>query len=143
MGKKYYFVVFITVLIALAGCAELPKKELGKPSPADTMQIAEPVPFWQKQAEQLERLGDYNGACRVLRERYLRSPDAEVGDRFSLLLSYLTDRQVADWWRQESDAELSCRVTAEYFLRLRRQPAAGLPAAAEQLLLELGWIYGE
>ena len=137
VGKKCYFTVLITVLLALAGCAELSKIEFGKPPPTETPQISEPAPLWKKQAAQLERLGDYNGACRVLRERYLRSPDMEVGDRFSLLLSYLTDEQVADWWFQEDDVELSCRVTAEYFLRLRRQPAAGLPAAAEPLLLEL------
>ena len=137
VGKKCYFTVLITVLLALAGCAELSKIEFGKPPPTETPQISEPAPLWKKQAAQLERLGDYNGACRVLRERYLRSPDMEVGDRFSLLLSYLTDEQVADWWFQEDDVELSCRVTAEYFLRLRRQPAAGLPTAAEPLLLEL------
>ena len=141
--EKCFFVVFIAALLALTGCAELLKTDFGKPAPSidlqqpSALQIVEPVPFWQKQAEQLERLGDYNGACRVVGERYLRSPDAEVGDRFSLLLSYLTDEQVADWWYQESEAELLCRVTAEYFLRLRRQPAAGLPAAAEQLLLAL------
>ena len=133
MGKKYFFMAFVVVLLALTGCAELQKTDLYKPSPVDTRQppsalgLSEAVPVWQKQAEQLERLGDYSAACRVLRERYLHSPDMEVGDRSSLLLSYLTDAQVADWWYQESDSELSCRVTAEYFLRLRRQPAAGLP----------------
>ncbi len=143
MRKKCFFVVFIAALLTLSGCAELLKTDFGKPAPSSdlrqpsALQIAELVPFWQTQAEQLERLGDYNGACRVVRERYLRSPDPEVGDQFSLLLSYLTDEQVADWWHQESEAELSCRVTAEYFLRLRRQPVTGLPAAAEQLLLDL------
>ena len=73
------------------------------------------MPLWQKEADQLERLGNYSGACRVVRERYLRSPDIEVGDRFSLLLSYLSDEQVAEWWLQESDTELSCRVTPNIF----------------------------
>ncbi len=141
--KRCFFVVFITALLGLTGCAELLHTDLGKPAPPgdlqqpSALQIAEAVPFWQKQAEQLERLGDYHGACRVIRERYLRSPDAEIGDRFSLLLSYLTDDQVADWWYQESEVDLLCRVTAEYFLRLRRQPSEGLPAASEELLLDL------
>ncbi|MEA3332522.1 MAG: penicillin-binding protein activator [Pseudomonadota bacterium] len=143
MGKKYFFVALTVVLLVLTGCAELQKSYSVRPAPDGASQrplglgVAEPDSFWQKQAEQLERLGDYSGACRIVRERYLRSPDMEVGDRFSLLLSYLTDEQVADWWSQESDAGLLCRVTAEYFLRLRRQPAAGLSEATEQLLLEL------
>ena len=143
MGKKYFFVALIVILLALTGCAEFQKTDLGRPSSVGTLQrpsgleVGGSDSFWQKQADQLERLGDYFGACRVVRERYLRSPDTEVGDRFSLLLSYLTDDQVADWWSQESDADLSCLVTAEYFLRLRRLPSAGLPEAEEQLLLEL------
>ena len=142
MGKKYFFVALTVVLLALTGCAELQKSDF-RPYPDGTLQrpsgleVAGSDSVWQKQAEQLERLGDYFGACRVVRERYLRSPDTEIGDRFSLLLSYLTDNQVADWWSQESDADLSCRVTAEYFVRLRRQPATGLPEAEEYLLLEL------
>ncbi len=139
MERKYFFVALVVALLALTGCAELQKSDHGaetlqRPS---ALQIAEPDPFWQKQVDQLERLGDYSGACRVVRERYLRSPGMAVGDRFSLLLSYLTDDQIADWWYRESDTELSCRVAAEYFTRLRRQPTAGLPEASEQLLLEL------
>ena len=143
MGKKYFFVVFLVALLGLSGCAVLPKTDVGRAVPPSELQppsdlkLAESSRLWQKQAEELESLGDYNGACRIIKERYLRSPDVEIGDRFSLLLSYLTDEQVGDWWLQESEAELSCRVTAEYFMRLRRQSATDLPLISEQLLLEL------
>ncbi len=143
MGKKYFFVVFVVAVLTFSGCAQLPKTDVGKSDPAGSLQrpsdlkLLETVPLWQKEADQLERLGDYNGACRVVRERFLRSPDIEIGDRFSLLLSYLSDEQVAEWWLQESDTELSCRVTAEYFLRCRRQSGSDLPATSETLLLEL------
>ena len=139
MVKRYFFAVFVFTLLGVTGCAQLPKTDIGRHDQSGELQplLSQAVSLWQKQAEQLERLGDYNGACRVLKERYLRSPDIEIGDRFSLLLSYLADEQIGDWWLQEDNADLSCRVTAEYFMRLRRHPVSGLPPVSEQLLLEL------
>ena len=139
MEKKYFFAVFFVAVSMFSSCTQLPKTDFGKSSlqrPSD-LKLVETEPLWQKQADQLVRLGDYNGACRVVRDRYLRSPEVEIGDRFSLLLSSLSDEQVAERWLQESDAKLSCRVTAEYFLRCRRQLGTDLAPASEALFLEL------
>ena len=143
MGNRSIFIVLICALLSFSGCAELQPRDAGRPhspgslQPPSDLQLTESEPLWQKQADQLERLGDYNGACQVVRERYLRSPDVEVGDRFSLLLSYLSDEQVGDWWLKEDDSGLSCRVSAEYFMRLSRQPASEQSIISEKLLLEL------
>ena len=135
--------VFMALALVQVGWADQFKTDYGKPSPVKTVQIpwslqsAELVPTWQREVEQLERQGDFNGACSLLREHYLHSIEVEVSDHFSRLLPHLTDDQVAKWWQQESDEGLSCRIAAEYFSRLCHQPAVGLPAAAEQLLLDL------
>ncbi|MEA3348579.1 MAG: hypothetical protein U9Q39_05900, partial [Pseudomonadota bacterium] len=143
VGKKYCLMVFMVLALVQVGWADQLKMDYGKPSPVKTvpipwsLQSAELVPTWQREVEQLERQGDFNGACSLLKEHYLHSIEVEVGDHFSRLLPHLTDDQVAKWWQKESDEGLSCRIAAEYFSRLCHQPAVGLPAAAEQLLLDM------
>jgi hypothetical protein len=91
MGRKYFLAVVVLALLMFSGCVQLPKTDFGKSDPTSSLQrpsdlkFAEAVPLWQKQADQLERLGDYNGACRVVRERYLRSRLVIVFHCYSLI----------------------------------------------------------
>ena len=134
-GRKYFWLVLIVLLLTLAGCAEVEKSKSGssRSTPATIM----PKSNWHSQAEQLEHLGDYSGACRVVREHYLRYSDSESADYFSLLLSYLSDKELAGWWAQESDKGLSCRVGAEYFFRLKIRQDGELSVVEHILLLDL------
>jgi len=135
-GRKYFLLVlFVALLLALAGCAEVEKDKFSRPQPTSTTVM--PKSNWRFQAEQLEHLGDYSGACRVVREHYLRYPEIEAADYFSLLLSYLNDKELVDWWAQESDKGLSCRIGAEYFFRLKIRPEDELSAVDRLLLLDL------
>jgi hypothetical protein len=135
-GRKYFLLIlFVVLLLALAGCAEVEKDKFSRPQPTSTTVM--PKSNWRFQAEQLEHLGDYSGACRVVREHYLRYPEIEAADYFSLLLSYLNDKELADWWAQESDKGLSCRIGAEYFFRLKIRPEDELSAVDRLLLLDL------
>ncbi|HIE06478.1 MAG TPA: hypothetical protein EYP64_00380, partial [Desulfarculaceae bacterium] len=101
--RKYFWAVAAVVLLALPGCAGEVKPKVDISASAK-----EPLPFsrqqkniWRLQAEQLERLGDYDGACRVVRSRYLEYPEIEIADYFSLLLSRLSDEEIAARWHQE------------------------------------------
>ncbi len=140
--RKYFWAVAAVVLLALAGCAG----EV-KPKADISAQVKESLPFsrqqkniWRLQAEQLERLGDYDGACRVVRGRYLEYPEIEIADYFSLLLSRLSDEEIAARWRQESDRGLLCRVAVEYFIRLKRRPLGSLLPVESELLLDLAHL---
>ncbi len=133
--RKYFLLVLIVTLLALAGCAEVERNEFGSSQSISTTVM--PKSNWRFQAEQLEHLGDYSGACRVVREHYLRYPEIEAADYFALLLSYLNDKELADWWAQESDKGLSCRIAAEYFFRLKIRPEDELSAVDRLLLLDL------
>ncbi|NPA24250.1 MAG: hypothetical protein GXO34_00295, partial [Deltaproteobacteria bacterium] len=120
---KNFLFSFLTVLLVaalLSGCAEVreekPVTEYRKP-PA-----AEKLPVWQAQSEQLERMGDYEGALRVVGDAYRLEPDPATGDRFSLLLSYLDDTRLEENWQRENNGDLKCRIAAEYFSRLRHRP---------------------
>ncbi len=134
-GRKYFLLVLLVGLLVLAGCAEVEKGKFSRPQPTSTTVM--PKSNWRFQAEQLEHLGDYSGACRVVREHYLRYHDIEAVDYFSLLLSYLNDKKLADWWAQESDKGLSCRIGAEYFFRLKIRSEDELSAVDRLLLLDL------
>ena len=140
-GRKCCLMVFMVLALAQTVWAEPLKVDFGKPSPVMRvpwfLKKAELVPLWKREVEQLERQGDFNGACSLLKEHYLQSIEVEVGDHFSRLLSHLTDDQLADRWQRESNEGLSCRIAVEFFSRLSHQPAIGLPAASEQLLLDL------
>jgi len=138
-AKKYFWAVAAVILLVLAGCAG---EMRSKPSISESKK--ERLPFsrvkkdaWRQQAEELERLGDYNGACRVVRSRYLRYPEISIADHFSLLLSYLSDEELAGRWHQESDRGLLCRIAAEYFGRLKRKPQETLSPAESELLVDL------
>ncbi|MBN2808581.1 MAG: penicillin-binding protein activator [Deltaproteobacteria bacterium] len=143
IDRKFIGVLFFLVLLGFCGCAELPERNIGKTVSSGVMRPAAPLPsaeavsLWRTQVEQLERLGDYYGACRILEGIYLRSQEVAVGERFSWLLSNLTDAEVADLWSQNHETGLSCRVAAEYFPRLQRQPVAERSPGAARLLLEL------
>ncbi len=134
-GRKYFLLALVVTLLALAGCAEVEKSKFS--SSQSTATTVMPKSNWQFQAEQLEQLGDYDGACRVVREHYLRYPEIEVADYFALLLSYLNDKELAGWWAQESDEKLSCRIAAEYFFRLKVRPEDELSAVDRILLQDL------
>ncbi|MCK5682379.1 ABC transporter substrate-binding protein, partial [bacterium] len=141
IGRKCFFMVLTVALLALAGCAELEKSYVGDPaSSRDLKPVAAQKADWQLQAEQLERLGDYSGACQTLRKRYIVYAEIEVADHFSLLLSYLSGDQLAELWSRESDKELKCRVGAEYFFRLKQTPVADLLAEERLLLLDLARV---
>lgn len=134
-GRKCFLLALLVISLALAGCAEVGKSKLGSSQPKLT--TVRPKSNWRSQAEQLEDLGDYSGACRVVRKQYLRYPEIETADYFALLLSYLNDKELADWWAQESDKRLSCRVGVEYFFRLKIRPEDELSAVDRMLLLDL------
>ncbi len=134
-GIKYFLLGFMIALLALAGCAEVEKSKFDRSQSTSTTVMSKSN--WRFQAEQLENLGDYGGACRVVREHYLKYYDVEAADYFSLLLSYLGDKELADWWTQESDKGLSCRIGAEYFFRLKMRPEDELSDADRLLLLDL------
>ncbi|MBN2705911.1 MAG: penicillin-binding protein activator [Deltaproteobacteria bacterium] len=144
MKKTFIYSMLFSSLILLSACADFPEKgawqgrggagSLRRPS---ALQISEPTALWRKQIEQLERLGDYSGAVRVLRERYLRSPDPAVAELYSRLLTKLDEGELHDWWRMESEKGLACRLAAEYFLRLEQRPANRMTSADRRVLFEL------
>ncbi len=140
--RKCIWVLAAGLLLLLAGCT-------GEWQPHTAVSPAgERLPFspkirkdaWRLQAEQLERLGDYNGACRVVRARYLRYPEVETADYYSLLLSRLREDELAVRWRQESDRGLLCRVAAEYFGRLKRHPEGTLSPGDNELMLDMAQL---
>ena len=141
-ARKYIWVLAVGLVLTLVGCT-------GEWQPQTAVSPAgEPLPFspkvrkdaWRLQAEQLERLGDYNGACRVVRARYLRYPEVEIADYYSRLLSRLPEDELAVRWRQESDRGLLCRVAAEYFGRLKQQSPNTLLPDEKELLLDLAQL---
>ncbi len=135
MVRKYFLLGFLLAILALAGCAEVEKSKIsGTQSPVTTLK---PQSNWRIQAEQLENRGDYGEACRLVRKHYLKYYDAEAADYFTLLLSYLGDKELADWWTEEEDKGLSCRIGAEYFFRLKMRPEDELSDAERVLLLDL------
>jgi hypothetical protein len=136
--KKYFLLVTMVGLLLLAGCGG----EIMRFNPAPvTSKVPAPGAVhnvgWRLQVEQLERLGDYDSACRVLRQRYLEKSEAAVVDHFSLLLSYLSGKELADWWQRESDKDLLCRIGSEYFFRLRQRPESSLSPVESTILLDL------
>ena len=133
---KNFLLSFLTVLLVavlLSGCAEVreerPVTGYRKP-PA-----GEKLPAWRTEAGQLERMGDYEGALRVVGDAYRLEPDPVTGDRFSLLLSYLDDTRLEESWQRENNSDLKCRIAAEYFSRLRSRP--DLEPALKARLTEL------
>ena len=115
---------FLTGLL-LAGCAE---KESGREA-AYPGRVEEPVRRpaespWRLEVDRLERRGDYDAALKVVEKNYLEHPSSELADRFTLLLSRLSEDSLDDWWRREQDETLKCRVAAEYFTRLQGRPGA-------------------
>jgi ABC-type branched-subunit amino acid transport system substrate-binding protein len=138
MKSKFLLIflsLFLTALL-FSGCAEVrderPSSEIKTQVPAP-----EKVSPWRAEADRLERLGDYDGALRVVERAYVEQPSDAAADRFSLLLSRLSEGGLDSWWRQEQDESLKCRVAAEYFSRLSAKPESELNFSRSFLLREL------
>ena len=140
MKSKLFLLLLLFVLpgLLLTGCAEMEggRESAGHHRPEEPI-YRSTVPAWRTEADRLERLGDYEAALRVVEKAYLDQPSAELADRFGLLLSRLSESSLGNWWRQEQDGTLKCRVAAEYFSRLKAIPEAELGPSRSFLLQEL------
>ena len=139
--KRYILLIIMLVLSGLAGCGgDVMTGNFNQTPVPAKIQSSGGVSTegsWHLQVEQLERLGDYDSACRLLKQRYLAGHEMDVLDYFASLLSHISDDDLEGWWRRERNKDLLCRIGVEYFFRLRERPEESLSAVESLRILDL------
>ncbi len=132
-----WVLLVVTAALLLTGCTEkrIDFYRSGRESGSQA-EIAG-TPDWSLEADRYERRGDYSGALRVVARAWLQQRDETAVARFTLLLSYLDERLLDQWWHQEEDGVLHCRIATEYFSRLQGSEKEALNPERQRLLLEL------